>query len=153
MMKICSGAPCRKGLAPLPWALAQVGLCGKDSDIILARQMVEKDIGFVGEVTSVDADLIEVSNSNSNQLDLNCALVAHYGFISSLRTADASRAMGAVTCVSGADAGERWVYPCRGICGLQRQGPGAERQRRHSSWRGGFSASQQKYLNSFRCLF
>lgn len=35
-----------------------VGLCGKDSDIILARQMVEKDIGFVGEVTSVNAKLL-----------------------------------------------------------------------------------------------
>lgn len=36
-----------------------VGLCGKDSDTILARQMVEKDIGFVGEVTRVRADLIK----------------------------------------------------------------------------------------------
>jgi acetylglutamate kinase len=36
-----------------------VGLCGKDNDTILARQMVEKDIGFVGEVTSVNASLIE----------------------------------------------------------------------------------------------
>jgi acetylglutamate kinase len=35
-----------------------VGLCGKDSDIIRARQMVEKDIGFVGEVTSVDPSLL-----------------------------------------------------------------------------------------------
>lgn len=37
-----------------------VGLCGKDSDIILARQMVEKDIGFVGEVTSVDCAILKV---------------------------------------------------------------------------------------------
>lgn len=36
-----------------------VGLCGKDADTIIARQMVEKDIGFVGEVTSVDCRLIE----------------------------------------------------------------------------------------------
>lgn len=36
-----------------------VGLCGKDSDTILARQMIEKDIGFVGEVTSVDPRLIQ----------------------------------------------------------------------------------------------
>ncbi|RMZ52310.1 hypothetical protein APUTEX25_005063, partial [Auxenochlorella protothecoides] len=36
-----------------------VGLCGKDSDIILARQMVEKEIGFVGEVTGVRSDLIK----------------------------------------------------------------------------------------------
>ena len=35
-----------------------VGLCGKDSGIISARQMVEKDIGFVGEVTSVNAALL-----------------------------------------------------------------------------------------------
>lgn len=36
-----------------------VGLCGKDSDTIIARQMIEKDIGFVGEVTSVNSALIE----------------------------------------------------------------------------------------------
>lgn len=35
-----------------------VGLCGKDSGILKARQMVEKNIGFVGEVTSVDAALL-----------------------------------------------------------------------------------------------
>lgn len=36
-----------------------VGLCGKDNNIIKARQMVEKDIGFVGEVTKVDSSLLE----------------------------------------------------------------------------------------------
>lgn len=36
-----------------------VGLCGKDSNIIRARQMVEKDIGFVGDITSVNKALIE----------------------------------------------------------------------------------------------
>ncbi|KAA6423690.1 MAG: N-acetylglutamate kinase [Trebouxia sp. A1-2] len=36
-----------------------VGLCGKDSNIIRARQMVEKDIGFVGDITSVNKDLIQ----------------------------------------------------------------------------------------------
>ena len=36
-----------------------VGLCGKDSNIIRARQMVERDIGFVGDITSVNKDLIE----------------------------------------------------------------------------------------------
>lgn len=36
-----------------------VGLCGKDSDTIIARQMVEKDIGFVGEVIAVNSHLIE----------------------------------------------------------------------------------------------
>ena len=35
-----------------------VGLCGKDSGIIRARQMVEKEIGFVGEVTNVNAALL-----------------------------------------------------------------------------------------------
>lgn len=35
-----------------------VGLCGKDSGIVRARQMVEKDIGFVGEVTSVNPNLL-----------------------------------------------------------------------------------------------
>ena len=39
---------------------AAVGLCGKDSDIIRARQMMEKDIGFVGEVTSVNPSLLQV---------------------------------------------------------------------------------------------
>ena len=36
-----------------------VGICGKDSDTIIARQMIEKEIGFVGEVTSVNSALIE----------------------------------------------------------------------------------------------
>nr|AVU04951.1 acetylglutamate kinase [Lobosphaera incisa] len=36
-----------------------VGLCGKDSGIIRARQMVEKEIGFVGDITSVDASLLK----------------------------------------------------------------------------------------------
>ncbi|KAI8474370.1 MAG: Aspartate/glutamate/uridylate kinase [Monoraphidium minutum] len=35
-----------------------VGLCGKDGDLLRARQMVEKDIGYVGEVTKVDATLL-----------------------------------------------------------------------------------------------
>ena len=35
-----------------------VGICGKDSSIIKAEQMVEKQIGFVGDITSVDASLI-----------------------------------------------------------------------------------------------
>ena len=36
-----------------------VGLCGKDSSIIRARQMVEKDIGFVGDITSISKGLID----------------------------------------------------------------------------------------------
>ena len=30
-----------------------VGLCGKDSNLLVARQLVERDIGYVGEVTQV----------------------------------------------------------------------------------------------------
>lgn len=36
-----------------------VGLCGKDSNLLAARQMVEKDIGFVGEVTQVNKTLLQ----------------------------------------------------------------------------------------------
>jgi len=36
-----------------------VGLCGKDSNTLIARQMIEKDIGFVGEVTQVNGELIK----------------------------------------------------------------------------------------------
>ncbi|CAG9467544.1 unnamed protein product [Pedinophyceae sp. YPF-701] len=35
-----------------------VGLSGKDGRVLRARQMVEKDIGYVGEVTSVDVSII-----------------------------------------------------------------------------------------------
>lgn len=35
-----------------------VGLSGKDGGLLKARQMVEKQIGFVGEVTQVDAQLV-----------------------------------------------------------------------------------------------
>ncbi len=35
-----------------------VGLCGKDSAILTARQMVEKDIGFVGEVTKASCSSV-----------------------------------------------------------------------------------------------
>ena len=36
-----------------------VGLCGKDSNLIKARPRDEEGIGFVGEVSSVDAKLVE----------------------------------------------------------------------------------------------
>jgi acetylglutamate kinase len=35
-----------------------VGLCGKDGNLIKARQQEQADIGFVGEVTSVDIQLV-----------------------------------------------------------------------------------------------
>lgn len=42
-----------------------VGLCGKDSNTLIARQMVEKDIGFVGEVTQVNGELIRTLVSDN----------------------------------------------------------------------------------------
>lgn len=36
-----------------------VGICGKDGNIIKARSQGQKDIGFVGEVNSVDIKLVE----------------------------------------------------------------------------------------------
>ncbi|MBR8829760.1 MAG: Acetylglutamate kinase [Chroococcopsis gigantea SAG 12.99] len=36
-----------------------VGLCGKDGNLVTARQVGKKDIGFVGEVSSVDTRLVE----------------------------------------------------------------------------------------------
>lgn len=42
-----------------------VGLCGKDSNLLEARQMVEKDIGFVGEVTRVNKALLQSLVDNS----------------------------------------------------------------------------------------
>ena len=41
-----------------------VGLCGKDSALLRARQMVERDIGYVGEVTSVDSALLKTLVEN-----------------------------------------------------------------------------------------
>jgi acetylglutamate kinase len=42
-----------KGLVSLIQAAGgnAVGLCGKDSNLIEARMMVDRDIGYVGEVT------------------------------------------------------------------------------------------------------
>ncbi|MGB0563349.1 MAG: acetylglutamate kinase [Spirulinaceae cyanobacterium] len=36
-----------------------VGLCGKDGNLITARQVGNKDVGFVGEVSSIDIGLIQ----------------------------------------------------------------------------------------------
>lgn len=36
-----------------------VGLCGKDGNLIKARHMGKEEIGFVGEVSSIDAKLVE----------------------------------------------------------------------------------------------
>ena len=43
-----------------------VGLCGKDGRTLIARQMVEKDIGFVGEVTSVNPSVIHAIMSTGS---------------------------------------------------------------------------------------
>jgi len=40
-----------------------IGLSGKDGDMLKARQMVEKDIGFVGEVIKVDPSVLQVAAS------------------------------------------------------------------------------------------
>ena len=36
-----------------------VGLCGKDGNLVTARTLTSKDVGFVGEVSAVDARLVE----------------------------------------------------------------------------------------------
>lgn len=41
-----------------------VGLSGKDGNMLKARQMVELDIGFVGEVTKVDPTVLETMSRN-----------------------------------------------------------------------------------------
>jgi acetylglutamate kinase len=41
-----------------------VGLCGKDGNLITARPEGQEGIGFVGEVTNVDVNLIESLSSN-----------------------------------------------------------------------------------------
>jgi acetylglutamate kinase len=37
-----------------------LGLCGKDSNLVVARPADQEDIGFVGEVAAVNADILEV---------------------------------------------------------------------------------------------
>ena len=44
-----------------------MGLCGKDSAILQARQMVEKEIGFVGEVTKVGIVVTNNEETSSKQ--------------------------------------------------------------------------------------
>eukprot|EP00891_Asterochloris_glomerata_P002455 jgi/Astpho2/2455/gw1.00046.16.1_t len=61
VVEMVLGGRVNKGLVTLIQGAGgmAVGLCGKDSSIIRARQMVEKEIGFVGDITSVDAALIK----------------------------------------------------------------------------------------------
>lgn len=92
-----------------------VGLCGKDADIIRARQMVEKDIGFVGEVTSVNPALLQV-----------------IGNVASTTGSREGPACMKVTIMPGpppADACVRWVHPSGSVGCVRRQGPGPECQR------------------------
>jgi len=42
-----------------------IGLSGKDGGLLKARQMVEKDIGFVGEVTKVDPTILKIAAENN----------------------------------------------------------------------------------------
>lgn len=67
-----------------------VGICGKDSSIIKAEQMHEKQIGFVGDITSVNASLIRTlvedgyipvvasvaADSNGQALNVNADIAA-----------------------------------------------------------------------------
>lgn len=41
-----------------------LGLSGKDGGLLRARQMIEKDIGFVGEVTRVDPTVLRIAVEN-----------------------------------------------------------------------------------------
>ena len=43
-----------------------VGLCGKDANIISARQTSDKELGFVGDVTGVDPSLIRAIVENNS---------------------------------------------------------------------------------------
>jgi acetylglutamate kinase len=52
-----------------------VGLCGKDANLITARNLGAEDIGFVGEVASVDARLI-VSLANSGYIPVISSVAA-----------------------------------------------------------------------------
>ena len=61
VVEMVLGGRVNKGLVTLIQQAggSAVGLCGKDSSIINARQMVEKDIGFVGDITSINKALIQ----------------------------------------------------------------------------------------------
>lgn len=61
VVEMVLGGRVNKGLVTLIQQAggSAVGLCGKDSNIIRARQMVEKDIGFVGDITSINKALIQ----------------------------------------------------------------------------------------------
>ncbi|MEL4897292.1 acetylglutamate kinase [Crocosphaera sp. Alani8] len=42
-----------------------VGLCGKDGNLVKARRVDQKDIGFVGEVTKVDVEIVHTLVTNN----------------------------------------------------------------------------------------
>ena len=60
VVEMVLGGRVNKGLVTLIQQAggAAVGLCGKDAGLIAARQMVEKEIGFVGDITSVAPALL-----------------------------------------------------------------------------------------------
>mmetsp|Transcript_16483 Transcript_16483/g.19770 ORF Transcript_16483/g.19770 Transcript_16483/m.19770 type:complete len:391 (-) Transcript_16483:279-1451(-) len=67
-----------------------VGLCGKDGDLIRARQMTAGDLGFVGDVTGINTDILVgmvqdgiipviasvAADSDGQALNINADLVA-----------------------------------------------------------------------------
>lgn len=60
VVEMVLGGRVNKGLVTLIQQAggAAVGLCGKDAGLIAARHMTEKDIGFVGDITSVAPALL-----------------------------------------------------------------------------------------------
>lgn len=60
VVEMVLGGRVNKGLVTLIQQAggAAVGLCGKDAGLIAARQMVEREIGFVGDITSIAPSLL-----------------------------------------------------------------------------------------------
>lgn len=92
VVEMVLGGRVNKGLVTLIQQAggSAVGLCGKDNSIIRARQMVEKDIGFVGDITSINKALIQdlvrdeyipvvasvAADSNGQALNVNADIAA-----------------------------------------------------------------------------
>lgn len=60
VVEMVLGGRVNKGLVTLIQQAggSAVGLCGKDAGLIAARQMVEREIGFVGDITSIAPSLL-----------------------------------------------------------------------------------------------
>lgn len=102
-------------------------------------QMVEKDIGFVGEVTAVCTNLLHVSH-RAGAAGQPAARVNPPRMTACLHCVPGCpviRSLSHATChITHADAGELRIHPGGRLGGLGRRGPGPERQRRHRGGRG-----------------